>query len=181
MVAYTWSGEVAMQGSLWGGLGGLGVYLLAVAISSAGLRAQPTAELWLPGYGIAQARTLLAQVQEISQWQTGTDREVEITISTIDSAALRWTLRDFPLRLSAEADLGSAPALILSPDLLEGETLEDAYRGMRFSWRAQPAWNSSLPAEWLPWLITHQMPQPKESILLWVRNDIFLDSHNKTP
>ena len=51
--------------------------------------------------------------------------------------------------------------------------LASAYRGQDFNWRQFPAWDL-FPS--LRWFIMHEAPSSSETLILWVRNDLFIDS-----
>ena len=36
-------------------------------------------------------------------------------------------------------------------------------------------WSTALAADWMRWVALREMPQAGETILLWVRSDLFLD------
>jgi hypothetical protein len=58
--------------------------------------------------------------------------------------------------------------------------LASAYRGQDFAWRQTPLWNSALPQDWIRWVSLREMPKSGETIILWARDDLFLDSATST-
>jgi len=57
--------------------------------------------------------------------------------------------------------------------------LPSAYRGQDFIWRQQPLWDQVTTPGWIRWLVFRQVPRDNETIILWVRNDLFPDA--RTP
>ena len=49
-----------------------------------------------------------------------------------------------------------------------------------FTWRQTPLWNTALPQDWIRWIALRDMPQTGEAIILWARDDLFLDSASKS-
>jgi hypothetical protein len=178
MVAFGWSIATALQGGLWGALLVLGVYSLSTAIASAGLRTYRTVEMWSPGPGIDQARTLVGQMNDLSRWREGVNGVLDVDIAGLDSPALRWALRDWPLTVSSTIGLSGTPSVVIASDQFPSDNIATTYRGQDLIWRTNPAWNQGLPADWLRWSILHEFPGDQEKIVLWVRSDVFLDSQN---
>ncbi len=76
-------------------------------------------------------------------------------------------------------DPASSPELIVTP-LQDEPGLTVAYRGQDFNWRQAPVWDS-IPAYFLRWFLYHELPSSSESLVLWVRNDLFIDSDSLQP
>lgn len=181
MVAYGWSASVAKQGSVWGGLVMLTIFSLSTAMAAGGLRAYQTAEMWPPGLPARHSRHLVNQLQEVSRWQLSPAQPLEITISGIDSPALRWTLRDWNVNITNATALTENPAVLIVPAETESPELQASYRGQDFVWRTQAFWDEFQPADWLRWMFHHQATEGQELLILWVRGDIFIDSQNQLP
>jgi hypothetical protein len=59
--------------------------------------------------------------------------------------------------------------------------LPAAYRGQDFTWRQTPAWEQLQNPDWIRWLVFRKFPREeqtilKETIILWVRDDLFPDA-----
>jgi len=179
MVGFGWSVSTARQGGLWGMLLVLGVYTLSSGMASAGLRTYRTVEMWPIDPATRQAQTLLSQMNDLSRWKLGVNGTLDVAIVGIDSPALHWLLRDWPLTISTEMVLQGNPSIVIASDQFSSADIETAYRGQDIIWRTYPAWNQGLPADWLRWSILHEFPSIKdETIILWVRSDVFIDSQN---
>jgi hypothetical protein len=72
-------------------------------------------------------------------------------------------------------DASSAPPLLITP-LQNEPALAAPYRGQDFTWHQQPTWDAGFN-EWLRWIILREMPQSFDTILLWARDDLFIDSN----
>jgi hypothetical protein len=103
-----------------------------------------------------------------------------VTIVGIHSPALEWLLRGHAVEVVEGLDPASAPPLIITGQE-DSPGLAAPYRGQDFLWRQRPLWDSALPGDWLRWLVFRQMPQTSETIILWARNDLFLDSAGAAP
>jgi hypothetical protein len=135
--------------------------------------------MWSGGAYTGQAKTLINQMNELSRWKAGLNRSLDITILDVDSPALRWSLRDWPVNFSAGTSLsGSSPSIVIVSDQFPAAEFEKTYRGQDLILRSHPAWDNGLLKDWLRWSILHQFPHTDEKIILWVRNDVFIDFQN---
>ena len=180
LVAFGWSQQTALQGSLWGALLVAAVYTVSAALGAGQLRAQRTSEMWPAGTQTMQADALLRQMDAFSLEKTGAKQSLDVTVAGLDSPALRWALRNWHVTFG-EAKISGTPSLAIAPEQVPSPNLESGYRGESFFWRAYPGWNEVTLADWLSWSILHEMPAGQENIILWARNDIFVNSQTKTP
>ena len=180
LVAMGWSVRMARLGAVWGAALALGFYSFAGAWSAAGLRTPPTVEMWTAGPDPDQADLLLMTADQLSDWTQGNNEALPVTIAGLDSPALQWLLRGHKIELVESLDPSSAPALILTRQQDE-LGLAVPYRGQDFVWTRQPLWESAAGSDWLRWIVFRQMPQTAETVILWARNDLFLDSGATAP
>ncbi len=176
LVAVGWSTRVARFGAVWGLAAALGVYSLAALMGAASLRQMPDAvEMWRPGGTLPESDLMLATVQNMSDWSDRNVNSQPVTIAGIDSPALQWLLR---ARAVSEQDAPSptedAP-MVLAVNR-DDPALAARYRGQSFVWRRVPLWEQTGFSNWLDWVSFHQIPQQSEMVILWVRNDLFLDA-----
>ncbi|MCX7753715.1 MAG: hypothetical protein N2117_00530 [Anaerolineales bacterium] len=176
LVAYGWSVPVAVQGSIWGGLVILLVWHLSTAMAAGGLRAIPTAEMWPPGLPVRYSHALTEQLREVERWKWQPAQPLTITVSGVESAALRWALRDWKPDFTFAATLTETPDVLITPVQQESPALAESYRGQDFIWRTQTFWDELQPTDWLRWIFRHQTTEGQEALILWVRNDLFPDS-----
>ncbi len=175
LVAAGWSIRTARFGGVWGLVLALGVLGFGGTLGSAGLRGMGHPELWWSSSIPMQAHLLEASVREISEFGVGNDTAAPVVIVGIDSPALEWTLRDHQVQVVDALDAGSSPYFVVT-FLQNDPVLLAAYRGQDFSWRLTPMWDTSLPADWIRWVTLREMPQAGETIILWARDDLFLDN-----
>jgi len=83
-------------------------------------------------------------------------------------------LREHPVKLAKFPDTTSAPGFVVTSPGMNLE-LVNAYRGQDFTWRQTPTWDSTAISAWVRWLTLRDIPQSGESLILWVRDDLFLD------
>jgi hypothetical protein len=174
LVGFGWSERVARVGAAWGVTLLLGIYTLGVAWGASGLRNPNAVELWDSSPRIAQADLLSQTADEISEWATGHADDLPVTVFGIDSPALLWSLRNHNSTVVLALDPASAPELIVTPPQ-DNLGLASAYRGQDFNWRQTPIWDSFSSFS-LRWLTYRELPSSSETIVLWVRNDLFIDS-----
>jgi hypothetical protein len=179
LVAAGWSIRIARIGGIWGLALAFGVLGLGGAIGSAGLRGQAFPELWWHANMPAQADLLEATVSDISEWGLGDDNAASVMIVGVDSPALEWALRDHQVFVVKSLDISSAPYFVITP-LQDNPALSSAYRGQDFTWRQTPLWNVTLTQDWIRWAALREMPQSGETIILWAREDLFLNSASVT-
>ena len=180
MVALGWSARTARLGSVWGLTVALGIYSLGMSWGATGLRTPGGWELWWPDQQPDQAALLLASVDEQSEWSTGDAASQAVTIVGIESPALEWLLHDREVRTAPALDSQEAPAIVIaSPS--ESPSLPIAYRGQDFTWRRQPSWEILTVYEWIKWSVFRELPYQTETIIVWVRNDLFVDTRESLP
>lgn len=175
LVAAGWSIRTARFGGVWGLVLALGILGLGGTLGSAGLRGMAYPELWWPSSISTQAHLLEASVSEISNLGVGNDTAAPVVIVGVNSPALEWALRDHQVQVVDSLDSGSSPDFVVTPFEMD-PVLVAAYRGQDFSWRLTPVWDTILPADWIRWITLREMPQVGETIILWVRDDLFLDN-----
>jgi len=181
LVAVGWSLRTARLGAVWGITIFLGLYMLSAGLAAGRLRANYTSELWDAGPYPVHAGLIASTVADLSQWSKGWNDSVQVTIYDIDSPALRWALHRHAITTVAGLDPKTAPPVLITP-LISTPGLAASYRGQDFTWNQEPNWDSALSGDWLRWLVLREMPQKYETVLLWARNDLFLDSlHQSTP
>jgi hypothetical protein len=175
LVAAGWSIRVARIGGIWGLALAFGVLGFGGALGATGIRGMNHPELWWPPNIPAHAHLLESTVSDISEWGLGNDAAAPVMIVGLDSPSLEWTLRNHQVSVVESLDISSAPYFVITP-LQDDPSLSSAYRGQDFAWRQNPLWSPTLPQDWIRWIALRDMPQTGETIILWARDDLFLDS-----
>jgi hypothetical protein len=93
----------------------------------------------------------------------------------VNSPALEWALRGHNVIVAETIDISSTPYFVITP-LQNNPALSASYRGQDFNWRQTPSWNATTYQNWIRWIALREMPQSGETIILWVRDDLFLDA-----
>ena len=174
-VAFGWSARTARLGTTWAFAIFLGFYSLAAAWGASGLRAKNGVELWTLDQAPAQPGLLLASVNDASEFSLGHDQSQPVTVMGIDSPALEWVLRDRTVDMVSTLDPQVAPPIVITP-VMSDLGLPAAYRGQDFIWRQTPRWEEIQNPDWIRWLVFRQLPREDETIVLWVRDDLFPDA-----
>ncbi len=173
LVGFGWSGTIARVGAVWGVVIILGLHTFGAAWSATGLRNPNVIEPWNSSPRIVQADLLSQTADEISEWATGHTDDLGVTVYGVDSPALLWSIRNHDLTVPLALDPASSPQLIITPPQ-EDLGLAAAYRGQDFAWRQTPVWDS-MPVYFLRWFLFHELPASSETLVLWVRNDLFIE------
>jgi len=181
MVALGWSARTARLGGVWGLTLALGIYSLGMSWGATGLRTPNGWELWWSDRQPDQAGLLLMTVNEQSEWSTGDDMSQDVTLLDINSPALEWLLRGRSLQTTSALEAQQAPAIIISPSQMDNLNLPIAYRGQDFVWRRAPSWNILSVYEWIKWSVFRDLPYDSETVIVWVRNDLFIDTSQSLP
>lgn len=179
LVAFGWSVRTAQLGGFWGAVLVLAIFNLVGALGAAGLRGAAFPELWWPPARPAQAGLLAKTADDLSEWSEGNDDALPITILHLDSPALEWVFRARQVNVVDALDPSTAPPIVITPYEVD-PSLASAYRGQDFIWRQTPAFETAEFRAWLRWIVTREMPQNGETIILWARDDLFLDSAPQT-
>jgi len=174
LVAVGWSIRTAQFGGIWGMVVALGILGFGGALGSGGLRGQNSPELWWLPAVPAQAELLQATVREISEFGMGDDFSAEVVIVGLDIPSLEWALREHPVQVVAALDVVSSPRFVITSFEMN-PTLVAGYRGQDFLWRQTPNWGGAGSASLMRWVALREMPQLSETIILWARDDLFLD------
>jgi len=174
-VAFGWSVRTAWLGTTWAFVIFFGIYALASAWSASGLRQRNGLEFWTPEQRPAQAELLLSSVDDISEFSVGHAQSQPVTVMGVNSPALEWILKDRRVEIVSTLDPQVAPPIVITP-LMSDLGLPAAYRGQDFTWRQTPQWQQISAPDWIRWLVYRQLPRENETIILWVRDDLFPDA-----
>jgi hypothetical protein len=174
LVGFGWSDRIARAGAAWGLAALFGVYTLGAAWGATGLRTPTGVELFQIDATIAQADLISQTADDISEWATGHADDLPVLVFGVDSPALLWALRNHNPQVVTVLDPASAPELVITPPM-QNLGLAASYRGQDFIWRQTPVWDSFSTYR-LRWLTLRELPQQQETILLWGRDNLFLDA-----
>jgi hypothetical protein len=181
LVAMGWSVRVARYGAIWGLVAALGIYSFSALMGATGLRALPDGvDLWHSGGNLPEADLLVASVNNLSDWSDTNIHSQPVTIAGLDSPGLVWLLHDRSVLIQDTLDVAAQPPMVITPNE-DNPTLAAAYRGQSFVWRRIPSWDKTGFGDWLRWLPFHQVTQQSDSVILWVRSDLFIDSTAPKP
>ena len=175
LVAYGWSTRIAQLGAVWG----LGLALMVLSLSStlgsAGLHGMAHPELWWQQNIPVQTRLLDSTIDDLSEWGRGYDNALPVVIYGVRSRALEWALREHHPVVVDTLDIGSSPEIVITTDAGD-PNLAASYRGQDFVWRLTTSWEVAGPVDWLRWLVYREMTQSGENIILWAREDLFINA-----
>jgi len=175
LVAIGWSQRTARFGLTWSLSVFFIFYSFAASWGASGLRTPGGVELWQQDQPPVQADLLMSSIEEVSLMSRGHITSEPVAVLGINSPALEWALRDHGVQMISVLDPLEAPPIVITPFMNE-LGLPSAYRGQDFTWREPPAWNVLQWPDWARWIVFRQLPRETETIILWVRDDLFPDS-----
>ncbi len=174
LIGVGWSTRIAKFGGIWGMTITLGILGLSGALGAAGLRGLDAPELWWQSKIPVQADLLAETVNQVSEFYTGEDNSASVVISGLDSPALLWALRKHNVHVVESLDINTSPDMVITP-FENNPVLVNAYRGQDFNWRQDYLWSTSPFDMWARWVALREISYAGESIILWARDDVFID------
>jgi hypothetical protein len=173
LVGWGWSPSAAKSGFVWGLAAVILLYTFSASWHAAGMGPHPEAELWLTGPYAADADLIAKTVGDLSAQYTGERTRGEVTVLGVESAGLKWLLRDVEKARFVDALPGDAqPAMIITPAQQE-LGLAAAYTGQDFILQQSPAWSLLLRPEWMGWVNFREVVLQETRVVLWARSDLF--------
>jgi hypothetical protein len=176
LVGTGWSVSVARLGTVWGGVIVLTLFTVAMTTGAAGLRQPLTVELWQPEPRTGRVDVLLKVATQISDLNRGDGAQLPLTILNEDSPALHWLFRYWQVQDVSALAPDATPALIISPS--GNLSLSVKYRGEPLVLHETGVWDKVSPADLLKWFIYRQLPLQQDNVILWVRDNLMLDSQD---
>ena len=174
LIASGWSRTAAMHGLAWS----VGLLMLGVLISTGWRFAWPesraSSDLWMPGPAAGQAGLLSVTVAGLSEMYDGEQTSIAVDRQS-ESAALAWTLRDYPAYDSTSL---VDPGIVISPADIGQPAGTVAYRGQSFDWHIHRNWGGNVPGNLLAWLLYRDSAEIRQPLILWARADLFPSSQD---
>ncbi len=173
----TWDPGAAYQGALVGVLILFLIYNWGTASWMLREGGNDPREYWSKVGADDDLRMLERTLQEVSWQATSSARDLEV-LSAVDTAAIRWYLREFPNTIiGSTVPPGATQHAIITPADVEDPALGNDYLGTDMGLAHTGATSSfELPvtlSDTLRWWIFHEHPAlvSGERIILWVRSD----------
>lgn len=176
LLAWGWDASATRAGLAIG----LGLILLGVLIGSAwksaGWGRQAENEFYTNQPVITGDQATLQTISDLSRWTTGVENRIDITLADLTSPSVRWALRDFekleientfPREGNASIVISNAESQLIS---------QSAYRGQLVVWAVEPEYPLMNWTDWVKWGFIRSVPQKREYVMLWARNDLFKGS-----
>ncbi|HEX2981467.1 MAG TPA: hypothetical protein VHO48_14465, partial [Anaerolineaceae bacterium] len=173
LVTWGWSIRTGLRGLVWGVLAGLCLYTISAGSLAGGYRPTRSVELWTTSPVVEQVGLLVKTAADLSEQRFTNLTSIDLVAENVDSAALRWALRDFSAaRFENQVAVDAQPSVIVSGQA-EQPTLIAGYRGQDFILNRSPEWSSFTGYDWLNWLVYRKAPGSTQTAILWARNDLF--------
>ena len=178
LVGTGWSVSVARLGGIWGGVIVLTLFTIAMTTGAAGLRTPLTVELWQPEPRTGRVDILLKVATQISELNRGDAAQLPLTILNQFSPSLHWLFRYWQVQDVSSLAQDASPALIISPS--SDLSLSAKYHGEPLVLHEAGGWEKVSPSDLLKWFIYRQLPVQQNTVVLWVRDNLMLDSQDTT-
>lgn len=154
-------------------------YLLgASGWKAAGLGNKPENELFISSGIVTGDDVLIPTFKNVSLWNTGQDYGIDISTVGLTSPSLTWALRNFERQSSSTTFPINDGASVIVSSIESMFQSQAEYRGQQIVWSKQPALSQMVWQDWVKWFFFRTVPQQSESVLLWVKNDLFPDAAN---
>jgi hypothetical protein len=175
VLAIMWTGErrAVIQGTIIGLLVLLIGYSWSTAFWLGKEGANDTREAWVTSATDDDVRLLTSTIQEVSWKVKGSMTDLDI-ISTIDSPALNWYLRDMRDFTSGSALSSSVEPSAILTDLGQESQLYNDYIGIDYGF-VRPASEYAMGTnQSLNWWLFHESPEDvvEDRLIFWLRSDL---------
>jgi hypothetical protein len=173
LVVWGWSLRAALSGLA----GALGLILVIITLSgtfnAAGLGYSPSAELWRSSPYVQEGDLLMTSLGDVSEWNTGRRDWLDLSVISLGSPSLHWELRNwrnvtFVEQIPPEA----SPSLVITQDQ-QSLSLGAPYTGQSFALGQIVNWSKTQPSAWLNWFMFRSAIYDQNTVVLWVRSDLF--------
>lgn len=176
LIAWGWSGQVALRGLAIGASAVLLVYTLSAGWNAAGLSGRRSQETWAPGLALEDADLLKRTFSDLSQWGPNQPGGPDVVVVKNASPALRWLLRGVQrISFVDQLSTGSSPSIVITPNQKD-LALAASYRGENFLLSDAVQWGALSRADWFRWVAFRTVPSSmlvQEKIIFWARADMF--------
>ncbi len=175
LLAWGWDAS-STKGGLLISIGLLGLALLfGSGWKAAGLGSRPENEFLSGNEFIVGQERVMNSVSDLSLWNTGVANRIDVKIAGLQMPSLVWSLRDFEelSRDSTFQENSDASIILANPE--SAVKPGSVYRGATLLWSVKPDYASFTWKDWIKWFFIRSVPQTKNSLMLWARNDLFKD------
>lgn len=173
LVAAGWTAKTARWGLSFGAVSVLTVLMFSFTWKAAFLYPNGAHELWSTSSAAGQMDEIARTLSDLSWRSKGQPYELDLVI-TSEAPSLRWALRFFENTQYKQLIRASeTPAVIITPGSQETLSLPASYRGQDFVLREKSTDGIPAPANWIRWAAFRQGTSARETIIVWVRNDLF--------
>lgn len=177
LVGSLWGARTAWRGLALGTLGALLLYGLGLGGHAAFQASDDPRTLWFPNPVTDDVRELENTLEMMSLRATGTPHLIDIIARVPDNGALAWALRHHPNTTFA-GGLGPEvhSAVVIAPWTEPEPVLGASYIGKDLVIRRAWSLDSLSWRDMIMWLYrgaSRVQPAPSETIMLWVRNDVY--------
>ncbi|MCX6054937.1 MAG: hypothetical protein NTZ74_08505 [Chloroflexi bacterium] len=176
LLAWGWNVESTKSGLLTGLCILLAAVLLGSAWKAAGFGSRPENEISRNGPYVIGNHLFLQSITDLSRWNQGQAKTIDVQLVGLDCSSVRWALRDFESVTQEKVfSPNSTPSIVVTGmDTLL--TTENQYRGQRVIWSVKPDFQKMQFRDWVLWFFFRNSPEERSELILWARNDLFKNS-----
>jgi hypothetical protein len=173
LVAAGWSVKTAQWGLIVGTASVLVLLMVSFTWKASFLYPNSANELWNSGAAAGQIDEIANTISDLSWRSKGQPHELDLVI-TSNAPSLRWALRFFEnAQYKQRITAPETPSVIITPGNQEILSLPASYRGQDLVLREIYTENTLSLANIIRWATFRQGASARETIILWVRNDLF--------
>jgi hypothetical protein len=173
LIGVGWTSNQAISGILSGVIIFIILFSLAANWNAAGLGENPGSEIWRMDSYPEEIDLLINTMSDISEWNFGDKIFQDVIVVGINSPSLRWEFRNHEkVEYTTNTPPKATTAFIITRP---GNPVSTpiSYRGQDFTGWQIPAWKLLFPVEWIRWVIFRDVPMENDTLILWVRGDLF--------
>jgi hypothetical protein len=173
MVVWGWTLRTASIGLAGAMAIVLFIFTLSGTFNAAGLGNSPSAELWRSSPFVQEGGLLKTSLGDISEWNTGRRDWLDLSVISLPSPALHWMLRNWNnVSYVDQVPSDAKPSLVITQDQ-KSLSLGASYTGQAFALGQLVDWSKTQPSTWLNWYMFRTAISDQDTVVLWVRSDLF--------
>jgi len=173
IVASEWGWNTAWKGLVGGAVIALLLYLVGSLSLDAYVMDKDPRSIFSDGSGSGQMELLVDSIADASITATGRPESIPGAVVG-GSDTLRWALREYEgFDYLVSLVPGIDYPILITTSQGDFQALQENYRGQDFVLSSAPGWGRILPDNWISWIAFRKGPIVSESLILWVRNDIY--------
>jgi hypothetical protein len=183
LIGWGWSIKSAVSGLSLAIIFILTLFHFSISVHATGITSRPESELWWLDHYFKGSELITTTVEDISMWNTGFKKRIDVALVGIDSPSIEWALKEQGIAKYNVIPSSETPSVMImkeSKDL----TIKNEYRGQKFTLHSFPMWTINLEQsltsiDFYRWLFLRDGFIKNEDAELWARADLFVGNNLK--